>query len=201
LPIRLALVCELDNGDDRYLLIAGDDMCIVQRYIRFILVCALIASVSACSPLSARRVSPSLGMAAPDFTLPKLDGGTVQLAGQRGRVVIVNFWASWCGPCVNETPRLVAWYQQHHDSGLVVLGVDSLYLDSRASVADFVHKSKVSYPILLDGEGDVSKQWRAQQLPRSYVVDRSGVIRFMRIGELTNDDLTAQVLPLLGKHG
>ena len=201
MPIRISPVCELDNGDDRKLLVTGDDMCIVQRSIRFILVCVLTAVVSACSPLSARSVAPSLGTAAPDFTLPKLDGGTAQLASQRGRVVVVNFWASWCGPCVSETPRLVQWYERYRDSGLVVLGVDSLYLDSRPSVADFVQKSKVSYPILLDGEGTVSKQWRAQQLPRSYVVDRSGVVRFMRIGELTTDDLTAQVLPLLGKHG
>src|SRR5919199_978041 len=173
-------------------------MCIVQRCIRFILVCLFIAAVSACSPLAARRASPSLGTAAPDFTLPKLDGGTVQLASQRGHVVIVNFWASWCGPCVSETPRLVQWYEQYRDSGLVVLGVDSLYLDARPSVVKFAQDSKVTYPILLDGEGTVSKQWRAQQLPRSYVVDRNGVVRFVRIGELTADDLTAQVLPLLG---
>jgi peroxiredoxin len=182
-------------------LVTGDDMCIVQRCIRFILVSALIAAVSACSPLGARRASPSLGTSAPDFTLPKLDGGTVQLASQRGRVVIVNFWASWCGPCVSETPRLVQWYEQHRDSGLVVLGVDSLYLDSRSNVVKFAQDSKVTYPILLDGEGTVSKQWRAQQLPRSYVVDRSGVVRFVRIGELTTDDLTSQVLPLLSKNG
>ncbi len=172
---------------------------IVRRRLRLSLLCGVILAASACAPFSARTIAPAAGAAAPDFTLPALDGRPVQLSSEQGHVVIVNFWASWCGPCAHETPRLVQWYEQHRGRGLVVLGVDSLYLDSRSSVDSFAKDNRVSYPILLDGEGSISKQWRAQQLPRSYVVDRGGVVRFMRIGELTADDLEAQVLPLLSQ--
>jgi cytochrome c biogenesis protein CcmG/thiol:disulfide interchange protein DsbE len=139
--------------------------------------------------------TPTVGATAPDFALPALDGGRVALRDQRGNVVIVNFWATWCPPCENETPRLVEWYQTHED--LQILGVDTLYQDSRAAVEAFAARYAIPYPILLDESGDVAKQWEARFLPRSYVIDRDGVIRFVKLGELTDEDFATQIAPLL----
>lgn len=156
---------------------------------------ALLALLVACG--SSAPSAPALGQAAPDFTLPTLDGQTIQLSQLKGRVVIVNFWATWCPPCENETPRLVAWYTRHRAAGLEVLGVDKLAQDSREAVVEFVERYAVPYPVPLDQTGDVSQQWQALQLPRSYVLDRQGVVRYVRIGELTERDFATQVLPLL----
>ena len=172
-------------------------MSIVQRILRLALLCAALTGFAACRPGAAGPASPKVGEPAPDFTLPLLDGGSVKLADRQGQVVIVNFWASWCGPCVNEVPRLVRWYDEHRAEGLEILGVDTLFRDSRADVEAFVRDNGVTYPVPVDEEGEVSAQWLAQLLPRSYVLDRQRVVRFMRIGELTDDDFETQVLPLL----
>jgi peroxiredoxin len=98
---------------------------------------------------------------------------------------------------VNETPRLVEWQSKYADAGLQVLGVDTLFQDSRDAVDEFVAEYAVTYPVLVDDIGDVTKQWEARQLPRSFVVDREGIVRYIRIGELTEEDFQAQVVPLL----
>lgn len=172
-------------------------MNIVHRLIRAILVGGLLVALAACASGQAQSAPPALGAPAPDFTLPTLGGDTLRLADTRGQVVIVNFWASWCEPCVAETPRLVGWYAQHRDAGLLILGVDVLNRDSRADVEAFATKYSVDYPLPLDEPGDVSARWRAQQLPRSYVLDRAGIVRFARIGEMTDDDFEKAVRPLL----
>lgn len=171
---------------------------IVPRLVRWLLVVLLLLPV-ACG--SSTPSAPALAEPAPDFTLPTLDGQTLQLSQLKGRVVIVNFWATWCPPCENETPRLAAWYNQHRAAGLEVLGVDKLAQDSREAVVEFVDRYKVPYPVPLDQTGDVSRQWQALQLPRSYVLDRNGVVRYVRIGELTERDFDTHVLPLLQADG
>ena len=144
---------------------------------------------------------PTVGATAPDLTLRTLAGDTAQLRDLRGRVVIVNFWATWCAPCEQETPRLVSWYGQYHAAGLDVLGVDTLAQDSREAVGEFVARYGVPYPVPLDASGDMARQWQALYLPRSYVIDRDGVVRYIQLGELTDQHFNDHVLPLLQAGG
>ncbi len=141
--------------------------------------------------------TPTLGQAAPRLQLPTIDGEQANLDDYRGKTVIVNFWATWCAPCEAETPRLVDWSERYAADGLTILGVDTLYQDSRGEVAAFVDEKQVSYPILLDDESDVSRQWQATQLPRSFVIDPDGIVRFIKLGELTERDFDQHVRPLL----
>lgn len=163
------------------------------KYLPWVL--SLLFLLAACGSSASRPVT--LGAAAPSFTLQTLDEASVSLTQQQGKVVIVNFWATWCTPCVSETPRLVQWQAQHGDAGLQVLGVNTVFQDSRDAVVEFAQEYEVTYPILLDDTGAVAKQWAARQLPRTFILDRSGQVRFIKIGELTEDDFQREVVPLL----
>jgi cytochrome c biogenesis protein CcmG/thiol:disulfide interchange protein DsbE len=140
---------------------------------------------------------PAPGAPAPPLVLPTLNDDTVRLADFQGQVVLVNFWASWCAPCIREMRRLQQWHAQHNADGLVVLGVNTLFQDSRTAVEAFLQDNKITYPILVDKQGELSRQWLAQQLPRSYIVDRQGMVRFTHLGEITERDFEAHIAPLL----
>jgi thiol-disulfide isomerase/thioredoxin len=135
---------------------------------------------------------------APPLALPTLDGTqAVNLQELRDNVVLVNFWASWCEPCKREMPLLQQWHEQYRDAGLVVLGVDTLYQDDRAAAEAFVQANNITYPILADEAGDTRQPWLLQGLPRTYVIDRDGVVQALQLGEFTQADFDAQVAPLL----
>src|SRR3712207_503385 len=112
----------------------NERMSIVHRILRLMPMIGLLALLVGCAGSTAQPSQPVVGAETPDFALPALSGETLRLSELQGRVVIINFWASWCQPCVNETPRLVSWYEQHNAAGLQVIGVDTLYHDSRESV-------------------------------------------------------------------
>jgi cytochrome c biogenesis protein CcmG/thiol:disulfide interchange protein DsbE len=131
--------------------------------------------------------SPREGFLAPAFTLDTLGGGTVALPDLRGKVVVVNFWASWCFPCRQETPALQAVYEQYKDSGVVVVGVNLTNQDSMADLRTFAHEFGLTYPILLDRDGSVGLQYRVQGLPSTFFVSRKGVIRTVVVGGPMSD--------------
>ncbi len=126
--------------------------------------------------------SPREGFAAPDFTLELLGGGTVTLSDLRGKVVVINLWASWCPPCRAEMPAIEAVYQANKDKGLEVLAVNTTYQDGEAQAAAFVREFGLSFPIPLDRSGDVSRLYLLRALPSTFFVDRQGVIRKVIIG-------------------
>ena len=129
-----------------------------------------------------RMPSPREGFPAPVFSLPSLDGSPVALADQRGSVVIVNVWASWCGPCRAEMPAIQEIYQARREAGLQVLAVNSTVQDSAAKARAFVQEIGVSLPVLLDEAGEVTSLYRVRALPTTFVIDRKGVIRTVIFG-------------------
>ncbi len=127
---------------------------------------------------------------APNFTLKALDGSTISLSDYQGKVVLLNFWATWCVPCREETPDLQAIYQQLKDEGLVIIGVDQLNTerggaDGLQDVRQFAARFGVSYPIALDETGSVALEYANAPIPTSYMIDRNGRLRFVRVGKLS----------------
>jgi peroxiredoxin len=128
-----------------------------------------------------------VGRAAPAFRLRGLDGAATELTDYRGQYVLLNFWASWCGPCRAETPALQAFFEQEAP-GLVVVGVNQQ--ESADTAREFTEQFTVTYPIALDRDGQVSGAYRVSTgLPVSFLIDPEGVIRRVHLGALTEDDL------------
>ena len=126
--------------------------------------------------------SPREGFLAPDFTLDTLDGGKVTLSDLRGKIVVVNFWATWCLPCREETPELEKAYEQYKDSGVVILGLNLTNQDALSEVEAFVQEFELSYPILLDRDGSVGYLYQIKGLPTTFFINREGTIRTVLVG-------------------
>jgi peroxiredoxin len=128
---------------------------------------------------------PEMGYPAPDFTLTDLDGNRVTLSSLRGQVVLLNFWATWCGPCRVEMPEM----RRLHELGmeeLVILGVNLTDTEgSLAGVRQYVSALGLQFPILLDSDGGVARTYRAISIPTSFVIGQDGIIRVKHIGPMT----------------
>lgn len=123
------------------------------------------------------------GSAAPEFTLKSLSGKNLRLREYRGQVVMVNFWATWCGPCRQEMPALNRLYEKYRDAGFVLFGVN-VDADS-ASAGQMARKLKVTYPILLDEQKKISELYQVTAMPMTILIDRDGKIRYRHKGYLT----------------
>lgn len=135
--------------------------------------------LAACAGIAA-AAAPATGSAAPDFTLRTLDGSNMRLQEQRGKVVLVNFWATWCGPCRKEMPHLNRIADKYRASGLVMLGVN--VDDDVRNAADVAGKLGVKFPVLLDTDKKVSKLYDLATMPSTLVIDRNGRVRFLHRG-------------------
>ncbi len=128
----------------------------------------------------------SLQESAPDFTLKSLEGGNLRLDEYRGQVVLINFWASWCGPCRQEMPLLDRLHQRYEDTGFAVLGVN--VEGERAPAQEIVDKTNVSFPVLIDEGQLVSELYKLDAMPSTVVVDRDGRIRYIHRGYKPGDE-------------
>lgn len=118
--------------------------------------------------------------AAPDFGLPDAAGQTVSLSDFEGQVVLINFWASWCGPCREEMPLLNALHERYEPMGFTMLGVN---VEEDSTAADrFLNGTPVSFPILYDRENAVSQLYDVIAMPSTVIVDRQGQIRYIHHG-------------------
>jgi peroxiredoxin len=125
-------------------------------------------------------IRPPRPHTAEEFSVKSPDGKTIRLADYRGKVVFLNFWATWCAPCRDEMPAMQRLYQKYRDRGLVVLAVS---LDSETSgVAPFVKQLGVSFPIAQDLTWTVAERYRVNRLPSSFLVDRQGTLVALAIG-------------------
>jgi peroxiredoxin len=138
----------------------------------------------------ALKESPEEGFLAPGFSLPDLKGATVSLSDYRGKVVLLNLWATWCGPCRREIPSLERLYQMRKDEDFEILAV-SLDRTSTSGVASFVANSRMSFPVLVDPSGKVGRDYWARAIPSSFLLDKKGVIRWVVRGAREWDDAFA----------
>jgi cytochrome c biogenesis protein CcmG/thiol:disulfide interchange protein DsbE len=133
---------------------------------------------------------------APKIELPKLSGaGTASLADYRGRVVVLNYWASWCPPCRVESPLLERWHRRLARQGATVLGVDVQDVESDAR--SFARENGLTYPMLRDGPGDTRDDLGILGLPETFVIDRRGRIAAVERGAVDDKFMQEHVTPLL----
>jgi cytochrome c biogenesis protein CcmG/thiol:disulfide interchange protein DsbE len=141
-------------------------------------------------------VSLETGKPAPDFTLESLDGQKVSLSDYRGKVVLLNVFASWCEPCREEMPAIQQAYETYKDQGLVVLGVN--LKEKRVPVKGFADNYGLTFPILLDSEGKVGMDlYKVRPIPTSFFIDREGVLRHMAETPMSYSYIENTVKPLL----
>jgi peroxiredoxin len=131
-------------------------------------------------PILASAQSALVGKAAPDFALRSLRGENIRLSEHSGEVVVVNFWATWCGPCRQEMPQLDELYAKYRRAGLVLLGVSLDHQKDRAT--EMAQTLKVAYPVLFDEQRNVSRSYGVDDLPVTLLIDRQGVVRFVSQG-------------------
>ena len=142
--------------------------------------------------------SPLVGRPAPVFALSTLEGAPVTLEGHRGKVLVVNFWASWCYPaCYEEAPVLERNWRGYRDRGVVVLGVG--IQDKREAVEKFVADFGLTFPIAQDLKGSVSVDYGVYGVPETFFVDRQGRIRVKHVGAVTDDVFRKTVDTLLAE--
>jgi len=142
-----------------------------------------------CAIIFAAHASASsvvLSEEAPDFTLKTLEGSNLRLEEYRGQVVLINFWASWCGPCRQEMPILDRLHKRYEDTGFAVLGIN---VEGEAEPAQkIVDKTNVTFPVLIDEGQMVSELYELEAMPSTVVVDRNGVVRYVHRGYKPGDE-------------
>jgi peroxiredoxin len=156
------------------------------------ILCSLLLALATAASATVTVRAP-----APDFTLRGADGRNLRLLEQRGQVVLVNFWASWCGPCKQEMPQLNRLYDKYRSAGFVMLGVN-IDDDTRLGTATAARWG-VRFPVLLDADKSVSRLYDLGSMPATVLIDRDGRVRYLHRGyrEGVEDIYEAQIRELV----
>jgi len=161
----------------------------MHKLIIFSLLCLLSTIAQAATPLSDISVIPEVSrQSAPDFNIENLRGGDTGLADYNGKVVLLNFWATWCMPCRAEMPSMEALSKKYQEQGFVVVGISNDE-GSKKRVETFTKILDLSFPILLDPEGEVNDLYKVSNMPTSFLIDRNGKIISRIVG---SDDWMSQ---------
>lgn len=124
----------------------------------------------------------TVGKVAPDFKLPDLEDKQVRLSDFRGKVVFLNFWATWCKPCKEEMPSMEVLYKNFERDGLVVLAVSIDRVTTKKDIPPFVKSLNLTFPILVDSWGQTDKRYKLMGVPETYIIDQQGILREKIIG-------------------
>lgn len=131
------------------------------------------------------EIGPEVSLQAPDFTLKDLEGKTISLSQFRGKTVLLNFWASWCGPCRAEMPHLQKFFEESGDD-LTPIGVN--LMEDRSQVERFAQKQGLTFPIALDLEGKVGSSYKVRSIPTTFFIDPEGIIRGKKVGMFGSEE-------------
>jgi cytochrome c biogenesis protein CcmG/thiol:disulfide interchange protein DsbE len=171
---------------------------VIQRF-SLVIILAMALILASCSGTGQ---GPEGEGTAPVFTLQNLDGETVSLSDFRGKMVILNFWATWCEPCRSEMPFLqeVAEDTEWAQRGLVILAVN--IGDSADAVRKFMADNGLSFTVLLDTTRQVGEQYNTRYIPTTYLIDKDGIIQNTKVGAFTNkSDIDRMIIDLLSSSG
>ena len=145
----------------------------------------------------------TVGKPAPDFSLPNLDDKTVKLSDYRGKVIFLNFWATWCKPCREEMPSMEVMHKSLEKDGLVVLAVSLDRVTTKKDIPPFIKSMNLTFPVLVDSWGQTDKRYKLMGVPETYIIDQDGILREKVIGprDWTRVGSLRVVMDLLKKTG
>ncbi|MBB6673242.1 TlpA family protein disulfide reductase [Cohnella nanjingensis] len=152
------------------------------------------------NPAAALKEAPEIDALAPGFNLHGMDGRSYTLSQFKGKPVILNFWASWCGPCQDEAPSLARLYARHKDD-LQILAVNLTAADNESDARKFVKDHGFAFPVLLDEDGKTGRRYRIRPIPTTFFIDARGVIVDGVLGALSAEALNNRAEQLLKTHG
>jgi cytochrome c biogenesis protein CcmG/thiol:disulfide interchange protein DsbE len=168
------------------------------------------SSAAPSSPDAMLTSSPLIGKSAPAFTLQDLSGKKISLASYKGKAVMVNFWATWCGPCKLETPWLVELRNEYAPKGFEILGISAeaddladndkaAWIKDKAAIAAFAREEHMQYPVLINGDSISNIYGGLEAMPTSFFVDRAGKVVAVQMGITSKDDMAAKIQKALAE--
>lgn len=163
----------------------------MKRLLSTVVVCLILMGICG---MAARP--PLVGSPAPEITLKNLQGQEVRLSDFRGKVVLLNFWATWCKPCKEEMPAMQASYDKLRDEGFVVLAVNEL--EDTEKVAEHIRAHHHTFPVVMDHSNSVANRYGVVGLPASFLIDRQGIVREHIFGSLLTEE---RITELVRRYG